>query len=118
MELVVCQLGCRVVISKYLIEIVKYCWPVLRLTIVGLYHFATQLLPICCQYMYANFVSVVRGVLCIIMTSPFYCRKYTISQPNYYLFVASIIIPILCSKLEVQYAYHRDVAFMPYPDIY
>src|ERR1043165_2033795 len=34
-------------------------------------HFASQLLPICCQYMYANFVSVVRGALCIIMTSPF-----------------------------------------------
>ena len=35
--------------------------------------------------------------------SPFDCRKCTILQPNYCLFVASMCMPISCSKLEMQY---------------
>jgi len=34
---------------------------------------------------------------------PFDCRKCTILQPNYCLFVASMCMPISCSKLEMQY---------------
>ena len=37
--------------------------------------FIIQLLPICYQYMYADFVSVVGGALCIIMTGLFDCQK-------------------------------------------
>ena len=44
-------------------------WPI---WLSEVHHFAIQLLPIsCCQYMYANFVSVVGGALRIIMVSPF-----------------------------------------------
>ena len=34
-----------------------------------------QLLPICCQYMYANFASEVRGAICITMAGLFDCQK-------------------------------------------
>ena len=34
---------------------------------------------------------------------PFDCRKCTILQPNYCLFVASMCMPISCSKLEMRY---------------
>src|SRR5579859_3232793 len=37
------------------------------ITIVGLHHLVTQLLPISCRYMYANFASVVGGAICTIL---------------------------------------------------
>src|SRR6266498_3742074 len=55
--------------------------------------FIIQLLPICCQYMYADFVSVVRGALCIIMASPF------IPYPSTYLGKCSLL-PILYNRLR------------------
>jgi len=40
--------------------------------------FIIQLLPICCQYIYANFASEVGGAICIIMAGPFDCQKCTV----------------------------------------
>ena len=45
-------------------------WPAKKV-----HHLATRLLPICCQYMYANFVSVVGGALRIIIAGLFDCQK-------------------------------------------
>ena len=36
---------------------------------------APFILPICCQYIYANFASEVRGAICITMAGLFDCQK-------------------------------------------
>src|SRR5256885_5436838 len=65
--------------------------------------FIIQLLPICCQYIYANFASKAGGAICILMADLFDCQKCTILRPNYCLFIAGICMLILCLWLEVHY---------------
>ena len=52
--------------------------------------FIIQLLPICYQYIYANFVFEAKGAICILMADLFDYQKCTILQPNYCLFIAGI----------------------------
>ena len=48
-------------------------WPI---WLPEVHHFAIQLLPICCQYMYANFAFEIEGAICIIIAGPFDCQYF------------------------------------------
>src|SRR5947209_19194288 len=65
--------------------------------------FIIQLLPICCQYIYANFACKTRDAICILMADLFDCQKCNIYRSNYCLFIAGMCMPISCSWLEVHY---------------
>src|SRR4051812_36442517 len=65
--------------------------------------FIIQLLPICYQYIYANFVFETGDVICILMADLFDCQKCIILRPNYCLFIAGICMLISYLWLEVHY---------------